>query len=272
MASFYVLFPFFLLYSLHIDIIMKKYFITGIALCLGFVSFAQKAVDFKLNPEIGKTMNMLMQVKTDVEGPQSMIMDMNMKMVMTATEKQDENFKIETVTKAVKVDVDAGMMNMSYNSEEEPKDEMAKMMGSQFEKIIGQVITVILTPKGKTVEVILPEGIGQGMDKSSFASISTPLPENPVAVGATWQHSADMGENPFISKTETTSTFKEENENGYVIGVVGKLLDESANEIGSVTGSYVLDKKTLVTKNADVKTSIEVQGTKVISDVVLTVQ
>lgn len=251
---------------------MKKYFFTGIALCLGFVSFAQKAVDFKLNPEIGKPMNMLMQVKTDVEGPQSMIMDMNMKMVMTATEKQGENFKIENVTKTVKVDVDAGMMTMSYNSEEEPKDEMAKMMGSQFEKIINQTIVVILTPKGKTVDVILPEGIGQGMDKSSFASISTPLPENAVAVGATWQHSADMGDNPLISKTETTSTFKEENEAGYVIDVSGKLLDGSSNEVGTVNGSYVLDKKTFVTKSADVKTSINVQGTKVVSDVVLTVE
>lgn len=251
---------------------MKKYFITGIALCIGFVSFAQKAVDFKLNPEIGKPLNIDMLVKTDVDGPQSMIMDMNMKMVMTPTEKQEDNFKIESVTKAIKVDVDAGMMTMSYNSAEESEDEMSKMLASQFAKIIDQTITIVLTPKGKPVDVILPEGLGEGMDKTAFSNISTPLPEGPVAPGATWQSGADMDNNPLIAKTETTSTFKEESADGYVIDVVGKLLDQSAQEVGTVSGTYTLDKKTLFTKNGQIKTSIEVQGAKVISDVTLTVQ
>ncbi|WDF68795.1 DUF6263 family protein [Sphingobacterium oryzagri] len=249
---------------------MKKYFITGVAICIGFVSFAQKAVDFKLNPEIGKPIHIDMLVKTDVDGPQSVIMDMTMNMLMTPTEKQDENFKIESVTKTIKVNVDAGMMTMSYDSEKEAEDEMSKMLASQFSKIIDQTITIILTPKGKPVDVVLPEGLAQGMDKAAFSNISTPLPDAPVAVGATWENTAEMGNNPLISKTETTSTFKAENADGYVIDVIGKMLDDSANEVGSISGTYTLDKKTLFTKSGQIKTAIEAQGAKIVSDVTIT--
>lgn len=251
---------------------MKKIFFTGAALCLAFVSFAQKAVDFKLNPEIGKPMNMEMLVKTDIDGPQSMIMDMTIKMVMTPTEKQEENYKIESVTKAIKMDVDAGMMTVSYNSEEETQNEMGQMLGEQFSKIIDQTITMILSPKGKPINIVLPEGMTQGMDKTSFSNISTALPENPVAPGASWESSAEMAENPLISKTETTSTFKEENAEGYVIDVVGRLLDKSANEVGTVQGTYTLDKNTFFTKSGKVKTTISAQGAVVASDVTMTVQ
>lgn len=250
---------------------MKKYFITGLALCTGFISFAQKSVDFKLNPEIGKPLNVDMLVKTDVDGPQSVIMDMTMNMQMTPTEKQEQNFKIESVTKAMKVNVDAGMMTMSYDSEQESPDEMSKMLASQFSKIIDQTITIILTPKGKAVDVVLPEGIAEGIDKSAFSNISTPLPEEPVTPGATWENSVEMTNNPLISKTETTSTFKEETADGYTIDVVGKLLNEQSTEVGSINGTYTLDKNTLFTKSGQINTTIEVQGTKIVSDVTITV-
>jgi len=251
---------------------MKKYIITGIAVCLGFISFAQKSVDFKLNPEIGKPMTIDMLVKTDVDGPQSVIMDMNMKMNMTPTKKEDENFTIESTTKSIKVDLDAGMMTMSYNSDEEPKDEMSKMLGEQFAKLIDQTVTIVLTSKGKPVDVIFPEGLSNSMDKGAFSNISTPLPAEPVSPGSTWQHSADMPDNPLIAKTETTSTFREENADGYVIDVEGKLLDGASAEVGTISGTYTLDKNTLFTKTGQIKTSIEAQGAKIISDVTLTVQ
>lgn len=251
---------------------MKRYFLTGMALCLGFISFAQKAVDFKLNPEIGKPLKINMLMKTDVEGPQSVIMDMNMGMEMVASQKDGENFTIENTTKTIKVDIDAGMMTMSYNSEEEAADEMAKALGEQFSKIIDQKITIVMTEKGKTLDVNLPESFaGQGFDKSSFANISASLPENAVSPGESWSSSYEMTDNPLIAFVEQTSTYREESAEGYVIDVEGKMKDGSDNEIGSVKGHYILDKTTHFTKNAVLTTSIEVQGTKVVSDITMSV-
>src|SRR5690606_20852495 len=129
-------------------------------LCLTFfVSFtvsAQEAVNFKLNPEIGKPIQMNMLMKTDIDGPQSVIMDMKMKMEILPAKKENENFIFENVIKAIKADIDAGMMTVSYNSEEESTDETARMLGEQFSKIIDQKISSVVSEKGKTIDLDLP--------------------------------------------------------------------------------------------------------------------
>lgn len=250
---------------------MKRYFLTGVAVCLGLLTYAQKAVDFKLNPEIGKPMTINMLMKTDIDGPQSVIMDMNMKMLMNATKKESNNFTIENVTKSVKVDIDAGMMTMSYNSEEEPVDEMAKMLGEQFSKIIGQTITMLISEKGKTLDIQIPENLAEGLDRASFSNLTTTLPEKPVAPGESWTSVVEVEENPILSKTEMVSTFREENADGYVIDVTGKLFDQTGESAGSITATYTLNKKTHFTKSGVVKTLIEVQGAKIQSDITLQV-
>src|SRR5690606_11575265 len=151
---------------------MKRLFITGLALCMGLLTFAQEAVDFKLNPEIGKPLQFNMLMKTDVDGPQSVIMDMNMKMELLPAKKENENFTLENIIKAIKADIDAGMMTISYNSEEESTDETAKMLGQQFSKIVNQKITSVVTEKGATVNLDLPPSFGaQGFDASSFSNM-----------------------------------------------------------------------------------------------------
>lgn len=251
---------------------MKKYLLTGITICLGFISFAQKAVEFKLNPEIGKPLNINMLMKMDVDGPQSIIMDMNMKMEMIPTKQENDNLTIENTTKAIKVDIDAGMMTMSYDSETEATDEMAKMLATQFSKIINQKIGLAMTSKGKTVDVTLPEGFeGQGFDKSSFSNIATAFPDKAVVPGESWESVTEMSDNPIVAKTALVSTYREETADGYVVDVEGKIFDKSENEVGAVSGYYTLDKNTHFTKNSELKTSIEVQGSKIVNDMTLTV-
>ncbi|WP_437919433.1 DUF6263 family protein [Sphingobacterium sp. LRF_L2] len=251
---------------------MRKLFITGAILFTGLFSFAQKTINFQLNPEIGKPLIINMLVKTDVDGPQSIIMDMAMKMTMTPTQRVDEKITIENVTNSIKTDINAGMMTMSYNSEQEPQDEAGKMLAAQFSKIVGQTITMVLTSKGEALDIILPEGMQETVDKSTFSNITTPLPAESISIGASWKHEAEMSNNPIIAKTESTSTFKEETSDGYVIEVVGKLLDESNNEIGTISGLNTLDKKTFITKKAQVKTIFESEGTKIVSDIDMNVE
>ncbi len=250
---------------------MKKYLLMGLVLCTGFFGYAQKEINFKLNPEIGKPMTLNMLMKTDVDGPQSVIMDMNMQILMTPKQMDGENFVIENITKSIKADIDAGMMTMSYNSAEEPADEMGKMLGEQFSKIIGQTITLVISPKGKTIRVDIPEGLTDGVDKASYSNINTAFPETAVALGASWNTVTQAENTPLLARTETTATYKEETAEGYVIAVEGKVLDTSDKEVGTIVGSYTIDKKTHFTKLAQIKTQLELEGTKIISTVDITI-
>lgn len=251
---------------------MKRLFITGFALCMGLFSFAQKTVDFRLNPEVGKPLQLNMLMKTDVDGPQSVIMDMNMKMELLPAKKENENFTLENVIKAIKADIDAGMMTLSYNSEEEATSEAAKMLGEQFSKIIDQKISSVVTEKGKTIDIDLPASFAaQGFDATSFSNLSPSFPEKAVALGESWETATEVAENPLFSKIEMTSTFREENADGYIIDIKGTMSQESGEEIGHMSGSYTLDKLTHFTKSSSIKTTIETQGAKIISDIETTV-
>jgi len=252
---------------------MKTILITCLTVCLSLTVLAQKAVNFKLNPEIGKPLHFNMLMKTDIDGPQSVIMDMKMKMEMLPAKKENENFTIENVIKAIKADIDAGMMTVSYNSEEEPVDETAKMLGEQFSAIIDQQISSIITEKGKTIAVDLPVSFAsQGFDASSFSKMSPSFPDKAVIPGESWESSSDVAENPLFSKIEMTSTFREESADGYIIDIVGTMLQETGGEIGRMSGSYTLDKQTHFTKTSAIKTTIEAQGATIVSDVEMAVE
>lgn len=240
---------------------------------MSFFTFAQEAVDFKLNPEIGAPLRFNMLMKTDVDGPQSVIMDMNMKMEMLPAKKENENFFIENIITSISADINAGMMTLSYNSEEEAIDETAKMLGEQFSKIIDQKISSVVTEKGKTIDIDLPPSFAaQGFDASSFSNVSPSLPDKAVIPGESWESTSEVPDNPLFSTIEMTSTFREENSDGYVIDIEGKMLHASGSEIGTMSGSYTLDKQTHFTKTSAIKTTIEAQGSKITSDVEMTVE
>ncbi|RZF60337.1 DUF6263 family protein [Sphingobacterium corticibacterium] len=251
---------------------MKTLFITCLALCVSHITLAQEAVNFKLNPEIGKLLRFNMFMKTDIDGPKSVIMDMNMKMEMLPAKKENENFTIENIIKTIKADINAEMMTVSYNSEEESTDETTKMIGEQLSRIINKKISSIVSEKGKTIDVNLPTSfVAQGFDASSFSKMSPTFPDNEVTPGESWESITEVNENPLFSTIEMTSTFLEENDEGYVIDIQGKMLHSSGEEIGTMKGSYTLDKQTHFTVASAIKTTIEVQGSTIISDVEMTV-
>ncbi len=247
---------------------MKTFLFTCLTFFVSFTVSAQEAVNFKLNPEIGKPIQMNMLMKTDIDGPQSVIMDMKMKMETLPAKKENENFIFENVIKAIKADIDAGMMTVSYNSEEESTDETARMLGEQFSKIIDQKISSVVSEKGKTIDLDLPASFAtQGFDASSFSNMSPSFPENAVTPGESWEGTSQVPENPLFSTIKMTSTFLEENQEGYVIHIDGKMLQDSGEEIGTMVGHYTLDKQTHFTKASSVKTTVTVQGSTIISEV-----
>lgn len=256
---------------------MKKLLITGLVACFvlttNLVGFAQQAVDFKINPEIGKPLSLNMLMKTDMDGPQSVIMNMSMNMEMTPTKKEGENISMESSIKGLKVDIVAGMMNMSYDSEIGATDEATKLLEAQFSKIINQTISSVVSAKGKTIDMTLPDGLAMaGLDANSFSNVAPSLPENPVSPGDSWEGDSEIKGSPEMTlRMNTKSTYREETPEGYLIELTGTMLDAEGKEMGTLVGNYILDKKTHFTKSSNMKTSIGVGETKVISEIVMSV-
>jgi len=255
---------------------MKKHISTGILLCLSLVVLSQEAVDFRLNFEIGKPLDIDMQMSTDIEDLQEAAVDvaikMAMKMEMVSTNKEDGNFTVETTTKTIKMDMSAGEMAVSYNSEEDPTDETVRVLGQQLQQLIGRTVVLMMTEKGETLNVELPEGFaGQGFDKTSFSHIATVFPDNPIQPGESWNVVRKTTDNPMVATSDITSTYREESTEGHVVDIVGTISNASGKEVGTLSGHYVLDRQTHFTKSSQIKTMIEVGEKKLINTIALTV-
>lgn len=238
------------------------------------ISLAQKTVEFRFNPKIGETLNVNMFMDTDTEGAQNMIMETNMIMEMTPTKKEDEVFTIESLVKNMKINMQMGMQSISYDSNEEAEDEASQMLADQFSNIIDKKIVSLITERGETKDVQLPESLkGQGFDSQTFSNnITAAYPAHPVKPGDSWESTAEFLENPALSETKLTSTYREETDEGYVIDVEGELVGSSGDSLGTVEGYYILDKESHFTKKSILTNTMEIQGMEVSNKITVTVE
>jgi len=245
---------------------MRKFFLLFLASSLfTLTAAAQKPVTLRAKPTVGKSTTMYMDLKTDVDGAQSIIMDMKMKMEVNPKTLENEQITLETTARSIKAQINAGMMTLDYDSEKEQTDEMGKMLSQQFAAILNKTIVSTMTTRGKVLDVVLPESIGQQVDKNSFTSFSTIFPEAPVKVGDTWESETQSDE--LLSKILTTSTFKEDTPDGYKIDISAKVLNEANEQIGTTVGYYLIDKQSNMTKKAQITTSVQVEDNKVITEI-----
>lgn len=247
---------------------MKKFLSTLVfSAAILWNSQAQDKVTFRLNPEQGKTIPMEMIMKTDIVGAQNIIMDMTMKMNMTATQVADTAITFESKYTAIKTDVDAGLMTISYDSSKEPANEMEQMVASQFKSILENSLTIVMDKQANVVQMDFPNVNDQVFDKSSMQSMSVALPEKAIAIGETWETSTEMDK--LGASVTMKNTLVEKNAEGYKIDVNGVIKSAEGADIGTITGVYILDPKTHFTKSSNMSTSIEMQGNKIVTSVVL---
>ena len=88
---------------------MKKLIILFLLASAAIKTQAQE-VDFKMNLPLNQPWNAVTTMKMDIDGEQAMIMDIVTKSTITATTLEANNYTLENVTDAVKMDMDAGMM------------------------------------------------------------------------------------------------------------------------------------------------------------------
>src|SRR5690606_26492951 len=137
---------------------MKKLFVLFL-LSSATLSIKAQEVDFKMKLPLNQPYKSSVTMKMDVDGQQSMIMDMATKSTITATKLEGVNYTFENTVDAVKVDMDAGMMTVSYDSENPSEDPTSAMMGAQFEKMIGKKMIMVTSDKGKLISSEGIEGI-----------------------------------------------------------------------------------------------------------------
>ena len=235
---------------------MKKLLFLLLIACTATSSYAQ-SVDFKLNLPLNKPYKMATIMKMDMDGAQSIIMDMNTKSTITFTKKEGSNYTQETVNDAIKMDMDAGMMTMSYDSENPTDDPTSKMFGAEMDKVIGKKITVVMNDKGQLISTDSEVDEQTNANPLGDMAMTASFPEHPIKPGDSWESEVDVKDQMTI---KSTNKFISKTAEGYLIESVGELFDKENESIGNLTSTSVLNPKTFFTQSATMNMEMTVQG------------
>lgn len=246
---------------------MRKTILTGaLAFFIAFGTQAQEKFNLKIKLEKDKPINYEMLMKMDVQGPQDVMMDMSMDMTLKPIEVTPDLIKLEAKYTKVRMDMNAGMMMVTFDSSEEPKDEISKAIGAQIMPLLDASLKMTMDPYGKVLEVEAPN-VAEGMfDENSLKSISLGFPNKDITIGESWETTSDSKLGGPIT---ITNTLVEKTADGLKIETKGKILDAEGKEIGTQSGFYIIDSKTYLTKSMEASTNLEVQGQKVSSSMTL---
>lgn len=281
---------------------MKHIIALSLLVACTLTSTAQQ-YDLKLNLKKGQhykqSMTMVMDLTQSIGG-QEMSINTKMQFKFTQTVKSitsKGDFEIENEYSRVAMDMDAMGQKISYDSnvKDTTGNEILKTYSSTFSKILGKKFIVVLSPKGKVVEIKgfkeLIEALEKGsMDPatkkliegtfdehkmtSSFESSYHMFPDNSVKVGDSWSQK-NMVESMFPIEISTTYLLKEVNNGIAKITVKGdftmKKDDYKANGItmkinfsGTYNGFYDLDINSGMSNRAEI--AMPMKGTMEVMD------
>lgn len=248
---------------------MKKLIILFLLASAAIKTQAQE-VDFKMDLPLNQPWNAVTTMKMDIDGEQAMIMDIVTKSTITATTLEGNNYTLENVTDAVKMDMDAGMMTMSYDSENPSDDPMSAMLGAQMENLIGNTITLVTSNKGELISSSSSEegdneDMNNGFENMAMTAV---YPDNPVKPGDTW--TTETSANGMTTKA--VNKFVGSDQDGHQLETSGELFDGDNNQIGTVNGTYTVDSKTFYTRQANLKMEMDVEGQKIITEILMNIE
>jgi hypothetical protein len=247
--------------------------------------------DLKLNLKKGQHYKQSMTVVMDLTqsmGEQEMSINTKMQFEVAQTVKAitaKGDFEIENEYSRVAMDMDAMGQKITYDSnvKDTTDNELLKKYSSSFGKILGKKFIVVLSPKGKVIEIKgfkeLLDDLGKGnpdaatkkmlegiFDEhkitSNFESSYHMFPDNSVKIGDTWSQTKSV-ESMFPIEISTTYVLKEVNNGVAKITVKGdftiKKDDYKANGItmkinfaGNYNGFYDLDINSGMSNRAEI--------------------
>src|SRR5690606_7826758 len=118
------------------------------------------------------------------DGAQSVSMNMIMNMDLKVTDFTDAVYTYEVKYGNIKMDMDAGGMQMNYDSSLKEQTGMGQIMNDQMKPLLEKPLTMKMNERGKITDFQMPGlASNQQMD---MGSLTLPLPEEPVGVGDSW--------------------------------------------------------------------------------------
>ncbi len=209
----------------------------------------------RLKPQVGDMQKTIMTMDMSTDGAQSMKMNMIMNMDLKVTDKQDSLYTYEVKYNSIKMDMDAGGMEMSYDSNAKEQSGIGAVMHDQMKVLLDKPITMKMSEQGKISDFHLP-GMANNQQMADMSSISLPLPSEPVGVGDSW-----TAERPMEGMGTMKMTMKVEKitVDDLIIGTNGDISDTSGTKIGDFNGNYKLDRNTGFTKDGTININMPVQ-------------
>jgi len=210
----------------------------------------------RLKPRVGDTQKTIMTMDMSADGTQSMKMNMVMNMDMKVTDKQDNLYTYEVKYNSIKMNMNAGGMEMSYDSNAKEQSGMGAIMHDQMKALLNKPISMKMSDQGKISDFSLP-GMANNQQMGDMSSISIPLPEKPVGVGDSWAAERPlegMGNMKMNMKVDKITV------DDLIIETSGDISDTSGTKIGNFDGNYKLDRSTGFTKDGTINMDLPVQG------------
>lgn len=210
----------------------------------------------RLKPMVGDSQNTLMTMNVSSEDGQAMSMDMVAKIDVNISAKEGDVYTYNMNYKSIKMDMNAGGMQMKYDSEAPKQEGMGAMMHEQFKGFLGKPMSMKMNDRGMISDFQLP-GNMDIKQAGDFGSFSIPLPEGPVGEGDSWEAVRPMQGQGNMNMKMTVNKITS---NDVVIDTDGDMTDSSGTKLGDFTGSYTLDRNSGLTKDGTMNMNISAEG------------
>lgn len=209
----------------------------------------------RLKPNVGDSQKMLMTMDVASQGQQAMNMKMTMAMDMKVTDLTDAVYTYEVKYGSIKMDMDAGGMQMSYDSNAKEQTGMGAVMHEQMKVLMEKPLTMKMNERGKVTDFTMP-GMQSGQEMD-MGAISLPLPEQAVGVGDSWSDERPIEGAGTLKMTMTVDKITVDD---IIIATKGTINGTDGAAVGDFTGDYTLARSNGFTKDGTMNMNIEAEG------------
>lgn len=208
----------------------------------------------RIKPKVGDSQKALMTMDMSSEGGQALAMNMSMSMDMKVTDFTDAVYTYEVKYDKIKMDMDAGGMQMNYDSSLKEQTGMGAMMHEQMKGLLEKPLSMKMNERGKITEFNMP-GL-DGNQQMDMGSLTLPLPEGPVGVGDSWTDERPI---PGSGNMKMNMTVEKITVDDIIIGVKGTI-EGDGGAGGDFSGNYKLARSNGFTKDGTMNINMTAEG------------
>lgn len=239
---------------------MKKLLVI-VLLMISAISFSQEKVLLRYNFKKGDTYKVEMKMLNDMGNSNSIEMNFTMDQEVKSVDSKGVYSSEAKISRIVANMKQSGVsVNYDSNKKEEELDQMGKMIKPQMDKVLKTKIFLKVNAIGEILEAKTEPSLPQTNNLTSQTNII--YPKEAVKVGDTWSSTRKENGLDFNFTYKVISITRDK----VALDVTGTL---SGAGTGSIKGKVNVDKETGVSLDSSLNMDINVQGTKVGTNIVL---